>query len=174
MKEGSNSTIFLFYVHIMLKNGEKEEIEVADNKTKKNEIKTVDQLSIAKIIADKTGLTIAEVTEVIELEQKLTMNFIKRGRKVIKKNYLILTPTIIKGKTLRCPINGEVYEVEARRGVSIRVGRGFKAYINDNKMPSKMCRFVDGVETEVTVHTDTSKPVQKAKKVSKPVTETSH
>ena len=74
MKEGSNSTIFLFYAHIMLKNGEKEEIEVADNKTKKNEIKTVDQLSIAKIIADKTGLTIAEVTEVIELSNPNSNN----------------------------------------------------------------------------------------------------
>ena len=37
-------------------------------KNKKEEIKTVDQLTIARMIADKTGLTIAEVTEVIELE----------------------------------------------------------------------------------------------------------
>lgn len=112
---------------------------------KKETIKTVDQLTIAKMIASKTGLTIAEVTEVIELEQKLTMNFVKRGRKVIKKNYLTLTPIVVKGRTLKCPINGKDYELETRRGVTVRVGRGFKSYISDTKkMPSKLCRFVDG------------------------------
>ena len=65
------------------------------------------------MIADKTGLTITEVTEVIELEQKLTMNFVKRGKKVIKKNYLTLTPRIVKGKLLKYPINREVFDVEA-------------------------------------------------------------
>ena len=37
-------------------------------KNKKEEIKTVDQLTIARMSADKTGLTIAEVSDVIELE----------------------------------------------------------------------------------------------------------
>lgn len=143
-------------------------------KNKKEEIKTVDQLTIARMIADKTGLTIAEVTEVIELEQKLTMNFVKRGKKVIKKNYLTLTPRIVKGKSLKCPINGEVYDVETRRGVSVRVGRGFKAYINDNKMPSKICRFVDGEEPEVTIHTDAPKTPGKVQKVTKSARITAH
>lgn len=114
---------------------------------KKKSIKTVDQMTIAKMIATSTGLTIAEVTEVIELEQKLTMNFIKRGRKVIKKNYLTLTPIVVKGRILKCPINGKEYELEPRKGVTVRVGRGFKSYISDNKkMPDKLCRFVDNNE----------------------------
>ena len=34
----------------------------------------------------------------------------------------------------------------AKRGVTVRVGNGFKAYISSDtkKMPEKMCRFVDG------------------------------
>ena len=67
-------------------------------KSKKEKIRTVDQMTIARLISNKTGLTITEIQEVIELEQKFTMDYIKRGRKVVKKNYLTLTPNIIKGK----------------------------------------------------------------------------
>lgn len=72
---------------------------------KSAKVKTVDQLTIAKMIADKTGLTITEITEIIELEQKLTMSFIKKGREVIKENYLTLTPCIVKSRSLKCPLN---------------------------------------------------------------------
>ena len=111
---------------------------------RKEKIRSVDQLTIARMISNKTGLTISDVQEVIELEQKFTMDFIKRNRKVIKKNYLTLTPTIIPGKTFISPLNGQEYYLPSRRGVSIRVGDGFKAYISDvKKMPDKICRFVD-------------------------------
>ena len=113
-------------------------------KSKKEKIRTVDQMTIARLISNKTGLTITEIQEVIELEQKYTMDYIKRNCKVIKKNYLTLTPTIIKGKLFKSPLNGVEYELPARRGVTVRVGTGFKAYISDNskKMPDKICRFV--------------------------------
>ncbi len=100
---------------------------------KSAKVKTVDQLTIAKMIADKTGLTITEITEIIELEQKLTMSFIKKGRKVIKKNYLTLTPCIVKSRSLKCPLNSKDYEIPAHLSVTVRVGSGFKAYLNDSK-----------------------------------------
>ena len=115
-------------------------------KEKKEKIRTVDQMTIARLISNRTGLSINEIQEVIELEQKYTMDYIKRGRKVVKKNYLILTPTVIKGKKFKSPLTGEEYDLPARIGVLVRVGAGFKSYISNNKkkMPEKICRFVDG------------------------------
>ena len=118
--------------------------------TKKVErMKTVDQMTLARLVSNKTGLTITEVQEVIELEQKFTMDYIKRGRKVIKKNYLTLTPTVVKEKKFKSPLDGKQYEIPSRRGVSVKVGAGFKAYISENKkkMPEKICRFVDGTNS---------------------------
>jgi hypothetical protein len=113
-----------------------------NNETKTKRMKSVDQMTIARLVANRTGLSLTEVQEVIELEQKYTMDY-------IKKNYLTLTPIIVKGRTLKCPINGEVYDLPTKRGVSVRVGDGFKSYISGTtkKMPDKMCRFVDGAET---------------------------
>ena len=124
----------------------KEKKEVV--KSKKEKIRTVDQMTIARLISNKTGLTITEIQEVIELEQKFTMDYIKRGRKVVKKNYLTLTPNIIKGKKFISPLNGVEYELPPRMGVIVKVGAGFKAYISNNKkkMPEKICRFVDGTD----------------------------
>lgn len=115
-------------------------------KPKVEKIRTVDQMTIARLISNKTGLTITEIQEIIELEQKFTMDYIKRGRKVVKKNYLTLTPTLIKGKKFVSPLNGVEYELPPRIGVMVKVGAGFKAYISNNKkkMPEKICRFVDG------------------------------
>lgn len=114
--------------------------------SKKPQVKSVDQLTIAKMISARTGITLSDVQEVIELEQKYTMDFIKRDCKVIKKNYLTLVPIYVAGKTFKSPLNGKEYTIGAKRGVTVRVGDGFKAYIGDNgkKMPEKICRFVDG------------------------------
>jgi|GEM_PF-2353314 Bacterial DNA-binding protein. len=113
---------------------------------KKPKMKSVDQLTIAKMISGRTGIMLADVQAVIELEQKYTMDFIKRDCKVIKKNYLTLIPVYVPGKTFKSPLNGKEYTIAAKRGVSVRVGDGFKAYVGENgkKMPEKICRFVDG------------------------------
>lgn len=113
----------------------------------KKRMKSVDQMTIARLVADRTGLTLTEVQQVIELEQKYTMDFIKRNRKVIKKNYLTLTPIVVKGKKFVSPLNGKEYDMPAHIGVSVRVGTGFKSYIGNEgvkKMPEKICRFIDG------------------------------
>ena len=130
----------------------KEDIAMAKEKTKTRKAKSVDQTTIARLIANKTGLSLTDVQEVIELEQKYTMDYIKRNCKVIKKNYLTLTPVVVKGRMFKCPINGESYELPTKRGVTVRVGEGFKNYISGvKKMPDKMCRFVDSNETIVEV-----------------------
>ncbi|MBQ9519855.1 MAG: HU family DNA-binding protein [Acholeplasmatales bacterium] len=120
--------------------------EDLSGKGKRGKMKSVDQITIAKLVADRIGLTLTEVQQVIELEQKYTMDYIKRNRKVVKKNYLTLTPMVIKAKVFKSPLDGKEYEMPARRIVTVRVGSGFKNYISDNstkKMPEKICRFVD-------------------------------
>ena len=113
---------------------------------KKPKMKSVDQLTIAKMISERTGIMLSDVQDVIELEQKYTMDFIRRNCKVIKKNYLTLVPIFVAGKTFKSPLNGKDYVISPKRGVTVRVGDGFKAYISENgkKMPEKLCRFVDG------------------------------
>ena len=116
---------------------------MAKQKTKKE--KSIDQNTIARMIANRTGLTMSDVQEVIELEQKYTMDYIKRNCKVVKKNYLTLTPIVVKARKFKCPINGESYDLPTKRGVTVRIGEGFKNYISGvKKMPDKICRFVDG------------------------------
>ena len=121
---------------------------MAKEKIKSKKSKSVDQVTIARLVANKTGFTLSEVQEIIELEQKYTMDYIKRDYKVVKKNYLILTPKILKGRTLKNPLDGKDYVLPSRKSVSVKVGNGFKVYISDNtkKMPNKMCRFVNGNE----------------------------
>lgn len=121
---------------------------MAKEKAKKKKSKSVDQATIARLVANNTGFTVSEVQEIIELEQKYTMDYIKRDYKVIKKNYLILTPKVIKGRTLKNPLDGKDYVLPSRKSVSVKLGNGFKAYVSDNakKMPNKICRFVNGDE----------------------------
>ena len=80
---------------------------MAKEKTKSKKSKSVDQVTIARLVANKTGFTLSEVQEIIELEQKYTMDYIKRDYKVVKKNYLILTPKVLKGRTLKNPLDGK-------------------------------------------------------------------
>ena len=61
---------------------------MAKEKTKTRKAKSVDQTTIARLIANKTGLSLTDVQEVIELEQKYTMDYIKRNCKVNKKELL--------------------------------------------------------------------------------------
>ena len=123
----------------------KETVETRQKPGKKPVAKSVDQLTIAKLVAARTGMTLSEVQDIIELEQKLTMEYVRNGFKVIKKNYLTLIPRKQKARVLRCPINGEDYDLKEKKSVSVRVGEGFKAFISGAKakMPEKICRFVD-------------------------------
>jgi|LGVF01.2.fsa_nt_gb nucleoid DNA-binding protein len=105
---------------------------------------TVDQKTIAKLVASRLGLDIKTVESVVETEQKTTMSYIKRGFKVTKKNYLVLEPKLKKGYTFSSPIDGKVYDIPNKVRISVRLGEGFKSYVNDNsKMANRLCRFVE-------------------------------
>ena len=111
---------------------------------KKDKTQSIDQLSIAKIVATRLGLDLNTVIAVIDMEQKTTMTYIKRGFKVTKKNYLVMEPKLMKGYNFTSAINGEEYEIPNRVRISIRIGEGFKSYVNDNsKMANRLCRFVE-------------------------------
>ena len=105
---------------------------------------TVDQKTVAKIVASRLGLDVKTVESVVDLEQKTTMSYVKRGFKVTKKNYLVMEPKLMKGYNFTSAINGEDYEIPNRVKIAIRIGEGFKSYVNDNsKMANRLCRFVE-------------------------------
>lgn len=108
-------------------------------------IRTIDQLSIARIIAQKYDMKLSDVVSIIEEEQKLTMEYARMGYKVIKKNYLTIESKRFEGKKdWVCPLDGKKYTLEPKTRVLVRVGVGFKRYISDKQMPDKLCRFVGG------------------------------
>lgn len=108
-------------------------------------VRTIDQLSIARIIAQKFEMKLSDVVSIIEEEQKLTMEYARMGYKVIKKNYLTIESKRFDGKKdWVCPLDGKKYTIEPKTRVLVRVGVGFKRYISDKQMPDKLCRFVGG------------------------------
>ena len=105
--------------------------------------RTIDQLSMARMIAQKYSINVSDVTTIIEAEQKLTMEYVKMGYKVIKKNYLTIESKKYEAKkNWRSPLDGKIYDIAARTRVLVRVGEGFKQYTTDRNMPEKLCRFV--------------------------------
>lgn len=106
--------------------------------------KTISQLEIAKEIANEINQSIELVSKIIDMEQRKTMEYCKHGVKVIKKNYLTLTPIFKKGKKIHSALTNKDYEVKDKNIIKITIGEGFKSYINKNKpMKDKLCRFVD-------------------------------
>lgn len=113
---------------------------------RKQPIKSVDQQTIARIIATKYGYAISEVMAIVEEEQRLTMTYVKQGFKVIKKNYITLESKPTKAKKWLSPLNGKVYELPEHQRINVRIGDGFKAYVSGLKpMPEKICRFVNEI-----------------------------
>jgi len=105
--------------------------------------RTIDQLSMARMIAQKYSINVSDVTTIIEAEQKLTMEYVKMGYKVIKKNYLTIESKKYEAKkNWQSPLDGKIYDIAARTRVLVRVGEGFKQYTTDRNMPEKLCRFV--------------------------------
>ena len=110
----------------------------------KNTVKTIDQMTVARQIAEKFGFKLSDILAVIEEEQKLTMEYAKMGYKVIKKNYLTIEGRKMEGKKAwKSPLTGKIYDIPAKTRILVRVGDGFKRYIENKKMPDKLCRFVD-------------------------------
>ena len=113
------------------------------SKLNSNKNKSVDQKTISKEVAQRLGMNVSDVVAVIEQEQKQTMAYVKRGFKVVKKNYLTITSIELKGRKWISPLDGKEYVFPDRKRLYVRIGEGFKNYINGTKkMPEKICRFV--------------------------------
>ena len=117
----------------------------------KTPVRTIDQLSIARLIAQKYDMKLSDVISIIEEEQKLTMEYARMGYKVIKKNYLTIESKRYEGKeNWVSPLDGKKYNLEPKTRVLVRVGVGFKRYITDKQMPDKLCRFVGSASPTTT------------------------
>jgi len=110
---------------------------------------SISQIEIAKVIAEQEALPLEVITRIIETEQKLTMTKVKEGFRVVKKNYLTLTPVKTKERKFHSKITNKDYNIAAGISVRVAVGNGFKAFVNPNKrMKEKLCRFVDSKTKE--------------------------
>lgn len=110
---------------------------------------SVSQLEIAKLIAEQIALPLEMITRIIELEQKLTMIKVKEGCRVVKKNYLTITPHKTPARKFHSKLTNKQYDIA--EGVTIRIvaGNGFKSFVNPHKrMKPKLCRFVDSEKSE--------------------------
>ena len=106
---------------------------------------SISQLEIAKLIAEEEALPLEVITRIIETEQKFTMMKVKEGFRVVKKNYLTLTPCQKPARTMFSKLTNQSYDIPASTFIRVAVGNGFKSFVNPHKrMKEKICRFVDG------------------------------
>lgn len=69
------------------------------------------------------------------------MEYISKGYKVTKKNYLTLYCIQAKPRKLKCPINNKEYNIKEYRQIKVRIGEGFKKYLNKKPMDDRLCRL---------------------------------
>jgi|SRR5690554_3803231 len=94
-------------------------------------VPTVTQLDVAREIAKKVrGFTLEDIQRIINAEQEVTLKYLKRGKKVVKKNYLILTPIDVAPREWTSPLNGKQYSLPARKSVSVKLGKKLKDVVN--------------------------------------------
>lgn len=126
----------------------KETTPATKKDTEAKATKTIDQLSFARMIAQKFNLKLSDVTKVIEEEQRLTIEYVRLNYRVIKKNYLTIESRKYAGKKdWVSPLDGKTYQLPPTTRILIRAGEGFKSVVASKKMPDKLCRFVGGAET---------------------------
>ena len=104
--------------------------------------KSITQQEIAKTIAEQLGCSIEVVTQIIEAEQKITMQKVRDGFKVCKKNYLTLTPKNVSERTITSPLTNIAYKLPEHKTVRVSIGQGFKALLGGKQMKKRICRFV--------------------------------
>ena len=105
--------------------------------------KTISQLEIAQEIAQELGLTIATVQKVIESQQKKIMDAVANGKSVVMKNFITLKTRVIPEKKFKSGLTQKDETIPSHKIVRATIGEGFKSYINNNSMKSKLCRYVD-------------------------------
>jgi hypothetical protein len=88
------------------------------------------------------------------------MNYVKRGYRVVKKNYLTITPKAKKSFTISSPLTNKTYMLPDSVNVRVKVGMGFKNYVSNKgaKMPNRLCRFVKDVKINEKLTLNEAKP----------------
>ena len=106
-------------------------------------VKTIDQLTLNRLIAQKFEMTISSVSDIILEWQKLIMAMVKNNTKIILKNFVTFEAREYKGKEWKSPLDNKVYNMGDRKRVLVRIGEGFKHYLNDDqKTDDRLCRFI--------------------------------
>ena len=94
-------------------------------------LEVVNKETISKNISRQLGLTIADVSRIIDIFQYEVEDAIKNNKKVQLNGFLILTPKNVKGKVIVSPLDKKEYAIEAHRSVEVKVGKEFRDYIKD-------------------------------------------
>ena len=94
-------------------------------------LEVVNKETISKNISRQLGLTIADVSRIIDIFQYEVEDAIKNNKKVQLNGFLILTPKNVEGKVIVSPLDKKEYTIEAHRSVEIKVGKEFRDYIKD-------------------------------------------
>ncbi len=98
----------------------------------KKKTPVVSQMDIIRDIQKKLKwLTLEEISQIINLEHDITIKYLRKGKKVLKHNYLILTPRELPGKEMYSPIAGKSITVPPKKTVSVRLGKKLKEGINN-------------------------------------------
>ena len=94
-------------------------------------LEVVNKEAISKNISRQLGLTIADVSRIIDIFQYEVEDAIKNNKKVQLNGFLILTPKNVEGKVIVSPLDKKEYTIEAHRSVEVKVGKEFRDYIKD-------------------------------------------
>ena len=109
-------------------------------------LEVVNKEAISKNISRQLGLTIADVSRIIDIFQYEVEDAVKNNKKVQLNGFLILTPKNVEGKVIVSPLDKKEYTIEAHRSVEVKVGKEFRDYIKDgykgeeNDAPEKPTR----------------------------------
>lgn len=81
--------------------------------------RTVDRYTINKIVASRLGLEVSEVTTVIEMQEKVILEHLKKGFTVKLDDYLVISVKNRKGYEFKAGLDQKTYHVSAKTNIKI-------------------------------------------------------
>jgi len=81
--------------------------------------KTLDRYTINKIVASRLGLEVLEVTAVIEMQEKVILEHLKKGFTVKLDDYLEIAVQNRKAYEFKAGLDQKTYHVSAKTNVKI-------------------------------------------------------
>ncbi|XMB85878.1 HU family DNA-binding protein [Mycoplasmatota bacterium WC44] len=108
--------------------------KVTKSTKKKTKLKSVNQLDIEREIVKMTrGFTLKEISEILDAEKKVIKSVINKKKKVVMKGYMTLSPTLLPERKFKSALDGKVRVIPPTVRISVRIGKGFKDYVNSTK-----------------------------------------